>query len=171
MGDVQDLGRASVLSGEAIGEPGQRRFRLCLVGETGQSAACWMEKEQLSALGEAIETVLKDQSYTYVPPPLDDVEEQPPFPLNPDIEFRVGRLSIGLDTEQQLIQVTAGDASDTDDPEGMEVRSTFSFAQGYELSQQVTEVVAAGRKPCPLCSAPMDPSGHVCVKQNGHRPQ
>lgn len=170
MGDVQDLGRASVISGEAIGEPGQRRFRLCLVGESGQSAACWMEKEQLAALGEAIDTVLKDQSYTYVPPPLDDIESKPPFPLNPDVEFRVGRLSIGLDTEQQLIQVTAGDSGDTDDPEGVEVRSTFSFAQGYELSQQVTEVVSAGRQPCPLCTAPMDPGGHVCVKQNGHQP-
>ncbi|MEX2081654.1 MAG: DUF3090 family protein, partial [Dehalococcoidia bacterium] len=30
------------------------------------------------------------------------------------------------------------------------------------------EVVAAGRPPCPLCTAPLDPAGHVCVKRNGH---
>jgi uncharacterized repeat protein (TIGR03847 family) len=30
-------------------------------------------------------------------------------------------------------------------------------------------VVNAGRKPCPLCEEPLDPSGHVCPRQNGYR--
>ncbi|MBV9291748.1 MAG: DUF3090 family protein, partial [Frankiales bacterium] len=30
-------------------------------------------------------------------------------------------------------------------------------------------VVAAGRPPCPLCGNPLDPQGHVCPRQNGHR--
>jgi uncharacterized repeat protein (TIGR03847 family) len=30
-------------------------------------------------------------------------------------------------------------------------------------------VVAAGRPPCPLCSLPLDPEGHICPRQNGHR--
>jgi uncharacterized repeat protein (TIGR03847 family) len=28
---------------------------------------------------------------------------------------------------------------------------------------------AAGRPPCPLCGLPLDVSGHVCPRQNGHR--
>jgi uncharacterized repeat protein (TIGR03847 family) len=30
-------------------------------------------------------------------------------------------------------------------------------------------VVAAGRPSCPLCSLPLDPTGHVCPRQNGYR--
>lgn len=170
MGDVEDFGALLLVSGEAIGQPGQRRFRLCMLGEQ-QSAACWMEKEQLAALGEAIDQALREQGYTYAPLPMDDQPPAPVFPLNADIEFRTGRLTIGLDPTAQLIMVTAGDAGDPDDPESVEVRGTFDYAKGYELSQEIREVVAAGRQPCPLCSAPMDPGGHVCVKRNGHHPQ
>lgn len=169
MGAIEDFGQLVSVSGEAIGQPGQRRFRLCMIGAE-QSAACWLEKEQLAALGEAIEQALKDRGFQYQPPAPDDLREIPPFPLNPDIEFRTGRLSIGLDPDTKLIVVTAGDANEPDDPESVEVRGTFGYEQGFELSQQISELVAAGRKPCPLCSAPMDPSGHMCVKRNGHHP-
>jgi uncharacterized repeat protein (TIGR03847 family) len=168
MGEVEDFGRLVSVNGEAIGPPGQRRFRLCLLGD-GRSAACWLEKEQLAALGEAIEQALRDQGYQYVPPPPDDATEKPVFPLSADIEFVTGRLSIGLDPGEQILVVTAGDPAPPDDPDSHEVRGAFSFEQGYELAQEIREVVAAGRKPCPLCSAPMDPGGHMCVKRNGHR--
>ena len=44
-------------------------------------------------------------------------------------------------------------------------------ARGYELRRQIADVVAAGRPPCPLCGAPMDPAGHVCPRSNGHHPR
>lgn len=169
MGSVDDFGQLVSISGEAIGQPGQRRFRLCMLGD-GQSAACWMEKEQLAALGEAIEQALRDRGFAYAPPPADDAPLVPPFPLNPDVEFRTGRLSIGLDPEAQILTVTAGDVSGDEDPESVEVRGSFGFSTGYELAIQIRDVVAAGRQPCPLCSAPMDPGGHMCVKRNGHQP-
>ena len=31
------------------------------------------------------------------------------------------------------------------------------------------ELVMSGRPPCPLCGQPLDPSGHVCPRSNGHR--
>ncbi len=168
MGDVEDLGQLSLVAGEAIGQPGQRRFRLCMLG-ADRAAACWMEKEQLAALGEAIEQALRDQGFEYRPPAPDDAPTEPPFPLNPEIEFRTGRLSVGLDPDGQMLFVTAGDAGEPDDPESVEVRGAFSYVQGHELAEQIKEVVAAGRQPCPLCKAPMDPSGHMCVKRNGHQ--
>jgi uncharacterized repeat protein (TIGR03847 family) len=169
MGDLEDLGRLVLVSGEAIGQPGQRRFRLCMLGEY-KSAACWMEKEQLAALGEAIEQALRDQGFDYAPPPLDDAKPSPVFPLNADVEFRTGRLSIGLDPGERILFVTAGDAGSPEDPESVEVRGAFGFEQGHMLAAEIRTVVAAGRQPCPLCTAPMDPGGHVCVKRNGHRP-
>ncbi|MDQ3044791.1 MAG: DUF3090 family protein, partial [Chloroflexota bacterium] len=43
---------------EAIGEPGQRRFRLLVLVE-GKTYIGWMEKQQLQALGLALEQLLE----------------------------------------------------------------------------------------------------------------
>ncbi len=170
MSDVQDFGQLAAILGEAIGPPGQRRFRLCMMADNNSTAACWMEKEQLAALGEAMEQVLRDQGYTHSPRPLDDEHPEPVFPLNADVEFRVGRLSVGLDTGEQRIFVTAGDAPEGESDEVGEVRASIGYEQAHVLAAQIKDVVAAGRQPCPLCKGPLEPSGHVCVKTNGHHP-
>ncbi|WP_225805177.1 DUF3090 family protein, partial [Streptomyces sp. NK15101] len=36
-------------------------------------------------------------------------------------------------------------------------------------AKRALDVVNAGRPPCPLCSLPLDPEGHVCPRQNGYR--
>lgn len=169
MAETTDLGALVRVEGEAIGQPGQRRFRLCLLANDGRAAACWMEKEQLAALGEAIETALRDQDFTYAAKELDDAGIAPPFPLNPMFDFRVGRLALGLNPGERNIFVTAGDTAE-DEESSVEVRGAFDYHQAHELAAQIRTVVAAGRPPCPLCSAPMDPAGHFCVKKNGHPP-
>ena len=50
---------------------------------------------------------------------------------------------------------------------------TFSFTRdkAEEIAQRSVEVVAAGRKPCPLCEAPLNPGeSNFCVKVNGYNP-
>lgn len=170
MSSVQDFGELAAITGEAIGPPGQRRFRLCMLAPDAATAACWMEKEQLAALGEAMEQVLRDQGYAHTPRPLDDATQEPVFPLNADIEFRVGRLSVGLNAEERRIFVTAGDAPEGESDEVGEVHASIDYEQAHTLAAQIKEVVAAGRQPCPLCKGPLEPSGHVCVKTNGHHP-
>ena len=50
-------GDALAVTVEAIGEPGKRRFRLmAIVG--GDTHIVWMEKQQVQALGLALEQVL-----------------------------------------------------------------------------------------------------------------
>jgi uncharacterized repeat protein (TIGR03847 family) len=44
----------------------------------------------------------------------------------------------------------------------LEPDAAFAFASG------ALEVVRAGRPPCPLCGAPLEPTGHFCVGRNGH---
>jgi uncharacterized repeat protein (TIGR03847 family) len=34
--------------------------------------------------------------------------------------------------------------------------------------ERALRVVSAGRPPCPLCGAPLDPRGHICPRRNGH---
>ena len=95
MATSRHLGQVRVVA-ESRGEPGQRRFRMQAINEEGDSASIWMEKEQLSAVGDAIETVLKDEGYEYQRHPLDDLEEPPVFPYNAAIEMQGGQLSICL---------------------------------------------------------------------------
>ena len=61
MAQPRDLGLVPLIIAESIGQPGQRRFRLCAVNARGESAVVWLEKEQLSSLGEAIEAVTQER--------------------------------------------------------------------------------------------------------------
>ena len=56
-GAEHDLGSVDGFEVEAIGERGQRRFRLRLTAN-GETASLWIEKEQVQALSNAIEQVL-----------------------------------------------------------------------------------------------------------------
>ena len=53
-----DFGRAELLEPEAIGEPGQRTFRLRVLSGS-EAASLWLEKEQLVALTLAIRQLLE----------------------------------------------------------------------------------------------------------------
>jgi len=170
MSDTRELGPVIHVSAEAIGQPGQRRFRLRIMSAAAESASFWLEKEQLNSLGDAIETVLTDEDYRYSVPPLDDREPEPVFPLNTSVEMQTGQLSMGVDRETRRIVLIATDRPDGDDAEGGTVSFEFDFRRGHELRQEIRSVVAAGRPPCPLCTAPMSPDGHVCVRSNGHHP-
>ena len=169
MGDTREFGTLTHISAEAIGQPGQRRFRLRAISEDGDSASLWLEKEQLTALGEAIENVLKQESYQYRRHPLDDFESDPVFPLSASFEFQLVQLSMGVNQEGQRIVLIGADGG-PDEPDTTAVTMEFDFRRGHELRRQISDVVAAGRPPCPLCGAPLNPDGHVCPRSNGHHP-
>jgi len=57
---------------------------------------------------------------------------------------------------------------DSSDVPALTVRLSGSAARAF--ISRARAVVSAGRAPCPLCAQPLDPSGHVCPRQNGfHR--
>ena len=56
-----DFGLVDAIDAEAIGQPGQRRFRLRV--RSGQEyAALWMEKESVAALGRSFSALLAERS-------------------------------------------------------------------------------------------------------------
>ena len=58
----------------------------------------------------------------------------------------------------------------SDSDEGPDaLRVTITPVAGPRVRRPRPPVVAAGRPPCPLCSLPLDPAGHVCPRQNGYR--
>lgn len=170
MANTRELGPVIYVAADAVGQPGQRRFRLRALSERAESAELWLEKEQLAALGEALEGLLKNEGYRHQRLPMDDREPDPVLPLNASVELRILQLSMGINREVERIVLIGGDSADPDEPDATTVSLEFDFARAYELRQQITNVVAAGRPACPLCTAPMDPEGHVCVRSNGHHP-
>lgn len=58
-------------------------------------------------------------------------------------------------------------AADMDDPRDV-VRVELEPQAALRFASGALEVVRAGRPPCPLCGAPLDPTGHFCVRRNGH---
>ncbi|MGH2609343.1 MAG: DUF3090 family protein [Tepidiformaceae bacterium] len=170
MSDTREFGPLAHISAEAIGQPGQRRFRLRALSEEGDSASLWLEKEQLVALGEAIENILKQESYTYRRLPLDDSEADPVFPLSAQIDFQLAQLSMGVNQDAQRF-VLIGASGGPDDSDAESVTMEFDFRRGHELRREIADLAAAGRPPCPLCGAPLNPDGHVCPRSNGHHPR
>lgn len=169
MGEQRDFGAVIYVTAEAIGQPGQRRFRVRALNDAGESASLWLEKEQLNALGDAIETALRTESYQYQRLPLDDRSLDPVMPLDAVLEMQILQLSMGINRDAQQVVVIASDG-DPDEAATTTVTVSFDYRRAYELRRQITDTVAAGRPLCPLCTAPMDPSGHVCVRSNGHHP-
>jgi uncharacterized repeat protein (TIGR03847 family) len=158
-----------------VGQPGERTFFLQVRdGATLISVA--MEKGQIAALAERVETLLSEVRRTAEIVPGAGSEDVAPLDTPLDEEFRVGTLALGWDAEDELVVLEAQALSETpaepmsDDPEGpdvLRVRMTAAAAQAF--ATRALRVVAAGRPPCPLCGLPLDPSGHICPRQNGHR--
>jgi uncharacterized repeat protein (TIGR03847 family) len=173
------FGPATRLQGQAIGEPGHRTFRLLVESEDGRAAALWVEKEQLQALGLAIEQLLAEFQGQVPSRPV----RQPPvetFPSNPTVDFKVGRLALGQDESElesgprYVLLVYDIEGSAGSEEEEATQPATFACRATREqlraLSRNIAEVVAAGRPRCPLCGEPMDSADkpHGCVRANGH---
>lgn len=163
---LTEFGPVQHLSADAVGQPGQRRFRLRAISQGGAYAFVWLEKEQLSAISEAIETTLEQAGSDSSPSGI--AEPEPVFPLqaNLDLDIRSGRLSLGLNEETRRIVIVGAEGATESDGEVISLE--FDFETANRLREQIPQVLAAGRQPCPFCGAPMDPEGHVCPRSNGH---
>ena len=161
MGGDLDAERIQV---EAIGEPGARRFRLLSI-VNGQTYAIWMEKQQVQALGMALEQML--EQLPDAGPVLPDHPGLGDFDRETRKQFRVGRMELGYDDSADRIVVVAHDLNSQDDADAA-FACRMTREQARDLSAESAAVVAAGRPRCTMCGEPMDPEGHVCPQQNGH---
>lgn len=160
---IGDLDAERVLI-EAIGEPGERRFRLLAV-VSGQTYSIWMEKQQVRALGMALEQMLERLP-----------DAGPIMPVAPGLaefdretrkQFRVGRMELGYDDEQDRLVIVAHDLNSEEEMDAA-FACRLTREQARDLSAESAAVVAAGRPHCTMCGEPMGPGPHVCPQQNGH---
>ena len=178
-----DLGPVNILGADAVGEPGQRRFRL--YAQAGSRAAImWMEKEQLNTLSLALDRALAQLTDGRVlrvlaqAGPKPEVEEMPAsFPARAAFEFQVGQIRIAYDQGRDLLALIAapieillerGQEPQALIREDEAVSIFFTLQQAHTLTGSITALVASGRPVCPLCNRPLDGGPHACAPQNGH---
>jgi uncharacterized repeat protein (TIGR03847 family) len=166
-----------------VGQPGDRTFYLQATG-SGRTVSVALEKAQVSVLAERLEELLEevrrrgagDVPATAAP----EFDDTAPLDLPVEEEFRVGSMGLAWDGELDRVVVEAlaqpvDDAQAEVEPmseaaEGPDVlHVVITAAQARAFVRRAQRVVAAGRPPCPLCGLPLDPEGHICPRQNGHR--
>jgi uncharacterized repeat protein (TIGR03847 family) len=164
-----------------VGQPGDRTFYLQASGG-GRTVSVALEKVQVSVLAERLEELLEEVrrrgagDVPVVAPR--ELEDTAPLDAPVEEEFRVGTMGLAWDGEDEVVVVEAlapaeGEEeveplADADEgPNALRVRISAEAARAFVVRAQ--RVVAAGRPPCPLCALPLDPEGHVCPRQNGHR--
>lgn len=179
-----NLGLARIIGADAVGEPGQRRFRL-YVQSTLDSAIMWMEKEQLRNLSQALDRFIAHLGEGQIlrtearPGGLPAAEKIPgDFPTRPTYDFQVGQMKLNYDEARNLILLSAIPLEIVMERNGEPqvlmreedaVSLLFTQEQAQQLSNAILSVVSSGRPVCPLCHTPLDGGPHACVKQNGHR--
>jgi uncharacterized repeat protein (TIGR03847 family) len=171
-----------------IGEPGDRTFFL-QAREGSRVVSVVLEKVQVAVLAERLGALLDELDLRGIAAVEDatvgvtvevDPDDEAPLdePLNE--AFRAGSLTLGWDggAERILVEARAQDEDgeavdpeddddeDDDGPDLLRVRMTATAARSFVA--RATNIVAAGRPPCPLCGAPLDPQGHICPRRNGH---
>ena len=164
-----DFGRVDSIEPEAIGEPGDRRFRVRVVVGS-KTASLWMEKEQIAALSLALRRLLEQTKDTDPAGESAPVTSSGEFPAEADVDFKLSRLGIGHDEAATSISIFAYDMEvDTEDDDASPTFSCqITREQARVFGDRAEKIVNAGRPVCVLCGGPLDPSGHKCQRRNGH---
>ncbi len=166
-----------------VGPVGERMFVL-QVREGLTLVTLKLEKTQVSALARFLGRMLGELERPGELPPGAELELE----SFDEPDFVVRSLGVSYDDDADRIILVADEIDRTeaegegeelfalaDDLEvepdtGGSVRLTMTREQAAALAIRGTELVEAGRPPCPLCGYPLDARGHVCPRTNGHRP-
>ena len=152
----------------AIGLPGERVFYL-QAREAGRLITLKCEKEQVRALGGYLSSLI-----TKLGAPKGKVPTEMDLLPFAEPAWIVASLGVGYDEEHERIIVDAHELFEEEEegqpageePASARVRITREQAQAF--AGRTKELMKGSRPTCPACSAPMDPTGHICPRSNGH---
>lgn len=170
-----DLKPVTHITVDAIGQPGERVFYLQGKNDS-QAITLLVEKFSIQTLALAIENLMSelheklphiaDASPSYYE---EDMILEPPL----DPLFRVGELSLGYDTEQDLMILIAKEVSldvpEADEESLSEVRFWCTRSQIWSMGRWGIELASRGRPVWPSTGDPILPPGEFSPKNNGHK--
>jgi uncharacterized repeat protein (TIGR03847 family) len=154
--DLQEPDRFSVGTTGPVGE----RLFLLHFAEGATTVTVKVEKQQVAVLASYLARIVRELGRPgHLPEDLDfDVEAEP--------DWVVGTIGVSYDEDADRLVVVVEEAGE----EGIVARLAVTREQAAAFAIRATQLVEAGRPPCPLCGLPLDPSGHDCPRTNGHRP-
>ncbi len=177
-----------------VGPPGQRTFYL-QASKGPQIVSVALEKAQVAVLAERLAALLvgvREGGAPLVPiahaaDPVATGRAADSSPLDEPVDeaFRVGTLVLAWDGDRERVVIEArellapfGEEADEDElvdsipdeaPEGPDVvRVHLAPDEAHAFVIRAAAVVQAGRPPCPMCGAPLEPTGHYCPRRNGY---
>jgi uncharacterized repeat protein (TIGR03847 family) len=167
-----------------VGEPGNRAFFL-QAREGRRVVSVALEKAQVAVLAERLGLLLTELGRHGVGEAVSEAIEPDERPLDEPINevFRATTLTLGWDVDNERILIEARSQSDADDeaaadeiadiddededgPDLLRVRLSAGAARTFV--ERAFRVIRAGRPPCPVCGNPLDATGHICPRKNGH---
>ena len=161
-----------------VGPPGQRTFFLQATQGTRTTSAA-LEKEQVRVLAERLDAMLdlltrRGTGSTQIPiiaEPGERDDEPLTAPVEEDFRVSVLRIAWDGDADRVLIEASSEPAEDDDELTGDVLAVRISGSAARSFVERAESVIAAGRPPCPFCTLPLDPDGHICPRANGYRRQ
>jgi len=169
--DQHDFGTPDHCTVGVIGDVGNRLFLFyCRQGLAETTVK--VEKQQVAVLASYLGRIVKELGRPGQLP--DDLT----FYGSGDFEWVVGTIGVSYDEELDRIIIVLEEIGVAEEDEEVEeemehgnvLRVALTREQAAAFAIHATQLVEAGRPPCPLCSLPLDPSGHDCPRTNGHRP-
>ncbi|MCE5206976.1 MAG: DUF3090 domain-containing protein [Chloroflexi bacterium] len=156
---------------DAIGAPGKRVFYLqAWKGE--RTLTLLIEKFQIQSMAAGVEQFLNElaERYPDLPDASADYNENT-MHIHPPVDplFRVGDLGLSYDMDNDMVSLIIREmlSSNKQPEEAASARLYCTRAQIKALVSWGLVVADRGRRICPYCGEPEDPSGHICPKKNG----
>jgi len=168
MSESFDLEQPDFFTAGAVGDPGQRVF--CLQArDKGRLVTFKCEKEQVRALGEYFSGLITKLGAPKgaIPGDMDLME-----PVEPN--WIVATIGVGYDNDRDRVIVDLVELFEEEEEgqrageEPASARVRITREQAHAFAARAKELMKGGRPPCPVCSGPMDPAGHICPRSNGH---
>ncbi|HEY3941881.1 MAG TPA: DUF3090 family protein [Acidimicrobiales bacterium] len=159
-----ELDRPERFTVGTVGEVGNRTF-LIQCSQGAEQLTLKLEKNQVAVLASYLARIVRELGRPGTLP--EDLELV--FDEDDDPDWVVGTIGVSYDEPADRLVVQAQELV-AEGEDGDSARIAVTREQAAAFAIRATQLVEAGRPPCPLCGLPLDPSGHDCPRTNGHRP-
>jgi len=111
-----------------------------------------LEKQQVAVLASYLARLVRELGRPgHLPEDLD-------LEADPDPDWVVGSIGVSHDEEGDRLIVVVEELVEEDE-EGLSATIALTREQAAAFAIHATQLVEAGRPPCPLCGLPLDPPG------------